>query len=366
MKVNVNDKKILEELNKIQQARVANLKFEQEVLCTLQENEIYINEDVMESVLNEAAMKGISNQTVFEELMMNTFGPRMSGYEAQLKQYLKGNIDFINMDLLKNNAYIEKFRFEKSLSFGNILLNNEAYKKYEFIVVDTPLSDDNYWLVPKIGVFPQKFRFPVLKERNETWMSVTPSEINTMQFAIDEVKGKLLVFGCGIGYFPYMSSIKDEVSEIIIVEKNPVIADMFSKYILPKFEYKDKVKIVINDIFRYLENNELLFDYAFCDTWFSSSDGLNMYSQLKKIERQHRNVKFLYWLEPDILENVRNIVFTNIIHGVTKQTLDTKSATIVQNKIYSYLNSNKNSINEPWQVHEYLSDKYLKDLILSI
>ena len=92
MKVNMKNKKLFEKLNLIQQTRDANLMFEQKVLYVLQENEIYLPEDVMESILSEINGKKIDKR-VLEELMINTFGPKMRGYEKQLKEYLSGNID---------------------------------------------------------------------------------------------------------------------------------------------------------------------------------------------------------------------------------------------------------------------------------
>ena len=85
-------------------------------------------------------------------------------------------------------------------------------------------------------------------------MLITPNEINTMQPVIDNVSGNVVTFGLGLGYFAYMCSIKNNVNGITIVEKDKNVIELFEKYILPQFEYKDKIKIVNSDAFDFASN----------------------------------------------------------------------------------------------------------------
>ena len=74
-------------------------------------------------------------------------------------------------------------------------------------------------------------------------MSVTPNEVYTVQPAIDNAKGKVLTLGCGMGYFAYMASLKEEVESITIIELEQDVIDLFENSILPQFENKDKIYI---------------------------------------------------------------------------------------------------------------------------
>lgn len=106
-----------------------------------------------------------------------------------------------------DNAYLKNIHFEQQKS-GRFELTHSSYAKYETMMYTVPVSKYNGVMIPRIGTFDHKFRYPSIKEDNYTWMSITSNEILTMEKPIADAKGNILTLGCGMGYYAYMVSEK--------------------------------------------------------------------------------------------------------------------------------------------------------------
>ena len=60
-------------------------------------------------------------------------------------------------------------------------------------------------------------------------MSFAPHETETSEDAVERAHGNVVTFGCGLGYFPYMVSEKENVSSVTIVEFDQKIIDFFKE-----------------------------------------------------------------------------------------------------------------------------------------
>ena len=151
-------------------------------------------------------------------------------------------------------------------------------------------------------------------ENNHEWMAIKPNEIETMRSAIELVEGQVVTLGLGMGYFPYMILLKDNVSNITIVEHDKEVIRLFEQVILLKFEYKEKIKIISADAFEFAENElpSMVFNYAFVDLWHEVSDGLELYLKMKKLEYLSSQTKFAYWIEDSLLSCLRWQLFDAI------------------------------------------------------
>ena len=117
---------------------------------------------------------------------------------------------------------------------GKFLLLNACYEKGEFFQYDMPKLSEEL-VVPKLGFFTDRVYFPSVYEGNLPWVSVCPSEINSMGPDVDKAEGRCLVLGLGLGYYPYLISNSDKVKSVTIVEISEKIIILFEKYILPQF-----------------------------------------------------------------------------------------------------------------------------------
>ena len=212
----------------------------------------------------------------------------------------------LNIELNNIIKELDKSKYESNDYYKNIKLNDindenwsfkiKSYKPYELFVYND-LDNINGKLYPKIGYFTSEYFYPCVLENNREWMLITPNEIETMNDSIKDAFGNVLTYGLGLGYYQYMISNKDNVKSITIIEKDKKIIDLFTKYILPQFKYKNKIKIINEDALKYKYNNE--YDYVFVDIWHDPSDGVKLYKQMKKLEKP--NIKYSYWIEKTII-----------------------------------------------------------------
>ena len=201
---------------------------------------------------------------------------------------------------LDKNKYEDNLYY-KNISFKNIKSNKwsfryESYKPYEAFVFND-LRKINDKLYPCIGYFKEEYKYPAVLENNREWMLITPNEIETMEKPINEATGNVLTYGLGLGYYAYMVSMKEDVKTVTIVEKDKEIIELFNKYILPQFRFKDKIRIINMDAFEYFKKN-IYYDFVFVDIWHDPSDGIDLYLKFKNLEK--KNIKYSYWIEDTI------------------------------------------------------------------
>lgn len=216
----------------------------------------------------------------------------------------------------KENPYFKNIRIP-SASKGRFKFGFGHFEPYELMSYDVQRRlKDSMINISRIGCFDKRFSFPAILEKGRVWMSITPNEVCTMEEPIREAKGKVLTLGCGMGYFAYMASLKEDVESVTIIEKEQDVIDLFQEYILPQFETKDKVKIVKADAFEYLKSLEDgEFDYCFADIWDGVED-VEPYLTVKRLAKRFEKTKFEYWIEEAILISLTAIVSLEIMDAV--------------------------------------------------
>lgn len=191
-----------------------------------------------------------------------------------------------------------------TVSYGNWFVGKTSYLPYQgFVFNDLEVDIDNYYRInSNVGFFKDVFSYPSIKQNGREWMSLNPNEINTMKDSVNKAFGNVLVGGLGLGYYLFCISNKENVKSVTVVEKDHEVIEFFNKYLLDKFEYKNKIKIIESDVFDFLENNYLSnFDYAFMDIWHDTGDGLDLYLKLKK----QIHIPCDFWIEKSILIQLR-------------------------------------------------------------
>lgn len=197
------------------------------------------------------------------------------------------------------NPYIKDIDFSNQTN-GDYELRYHKLMPYELDIYNVPRRVDELCVdIPRVSCFPQEFKYPVIFQKSikSTWMSVSPNEVFTMEKPIKNAKGKVLTLGCGMGYFAYMASIKEDVESVTIIECEQSVIDLFEACLLPQFKNKDKVTVIKADAIEYLKNMEDgAFDYCFADIWIGIED-IVPYFAVKEIGRKLRKTKIDYWIE---------------------------------------------------------------------
>ncbi len=224
-------------------------------------------------------------------------------------------ITLLNPNDFKSNHYYKNVKPDLFKDF-NFCLTNDFYYPYEcFIYKDTSTYENDYFIeINHFAFFDTKFPYLVLKQNNIPWMSLTPNEILTMEKPINNAYGNVVTFGLGLGYFTYMCLLKEDVKKVIVVEKNPSIIKLFKSNLLSQFPNQDKLEIINQDAFDFLNNKNNFndIDYLFLDTYHTANDGISMYLKFKSKQDKYLNTTFTYWIENSLKCFFRRIVITYI------------------------------------------------------
>ncbi|MCQ2796844.1 MAG: hypothetical protein MJ241_00070 [Bacilli bacterium] len=273
----------------------------------------------------------------------------------------------LNPEPYYNDPYMKNVR-PKQTKIGRWSLRTAKYVPHQGFLYDEISSkeEDGYREHTPFGYFEKPFNYLALDEGKTNWMSITPHEINTMKTAIKEAKGKVLVLGLGLGYYPYMISQKQEVKSIDIVEIAREPIEIFKQAIFPFFKQKSKINIISIDAFEYLKNYTKHYDYIFADLWHLPEDGLPMYSKILKLEREEST--YNYWIEKEMIIMARRammILIDEYINDPDHQEFDEQS---FSDRLINALDkqTKNHEIDSYEKLLELLKDDALKQIIKNI
>lgn len=218
--------------------------------------------------------------------------------------FIGENIRLEDSNCLINNEYYKNIR-PATVKSGKYQIVYDSYKPFELFSSDDFEINQKYEEMNKLRFFDKETKFLTITEDNETWMSITPNEIHTMDKAVKEAHGKVLALGLGLGYFPYMVSNKVEVESVTVIELNREIIDLFNKSIKPMIN--NKVKIINDDGYKHLKEYQNKYDYIFVDTYHNPVDGLQDYKRFLdcNVKKEH-----FIWLENSIIQYARRILIS--------------------------------------------------------
>ncbi len=222
------------------------------------------------------------------------------------RNYLTPSVRIFDAERYKSNPYYRNIEID-NIKDGRWELKNECYPAYRGVIAGDMILSEGFLEIPPLGFFTEDFYFPAVLEDGNEWMTLTPVDLDTSDYAIERAHGKVVTFGLGLGYYAYMVSQKSAVESITVVEKSPEVIALFKKHILPQFPNKDKVIIVNDDAYHYAK--EIMpkegFDLAFVDIYRDASDGAPVYREFKRLECLFPNCEFLYWIENFLISRCR-------------------------------------------------------------
>ncbi|MCI1735877.1 MAG: hypothetical protein LKM30_09255 [Bacilli bacterium] len=256
---------------------------------------------------------------------------------------------------------------------SNWELSYNYYAPYEGFLYDDVSSDpENYFAeINHLGFFPTKVPYLCVSENNVVWMSITPYEINTMAQAIQNAHGKVVTFGLGLGYFAYSVLNKADVSQVIVVEKDPKVIRLFQSEILPKIRLRNKLTIVQDNAFDYAKNKlpREKADYVFVDIYHDADDALPIYLKLKALEKLSPATEFSYWIERGILCYLRRFLMTLIEENLSGYTAEDyvyseNESDTIMNALAKALSAKEFTSYQDLKL--FLTDSELKEFVKSV
>lgn len=270
----------------------------------------FITAELMQQM--REACPGMAEEELFAELLSSILGlDQESSEEDRIihEKYIRPGIHRLDPEFYRSDPYFKNIAIPQA-TFGRWELGTEQYKAYEPFVCGEAASLEDGREIPQLGYFDEDFVFPAIRENGREWMAIKPNEIETVRREIAMVKGHLLTFGLGMGYFAYMASEKPEIERVTVIERGHEEIELFKKFILPQFPQKEKIEIIEGDAFEWLDRNlaSVAPNFVFADLWHDISDGVPLYIAVKAREHLSPSTKFLYWIEQSILSALRNAV----------------------------------------------------------
>lgn len=269
-----------------------------------------------------------------------------------------------------SNPFYQQIK-PKPVTKGKWQLRYETYSPFQAVltgdVVTNPIH--HYLDSTPVGYFTDPFYYLVIKQQDVTWMSVTPFEINTMAPILEKVKGNVITLGLGLGYFASMAALKLEVNEVLVIEKDQQVIDIFLKHIYPQLPNKEKIKIIHEDAFHFLKTNKRRFDHLFVDIHHTAEDGLPIYIRMKQFEKLSSSGQWHYWLESSIISLFRRYMIIFLQEQLLSfDASHYQNTATIEEKIYRnlYLIHEKKSIDTVKELDYWLSTDSIRHIIASI
>lgn len=175
--------------------------------------------------------------------------------------------------------------------------------KYEFSEANNPLY--NLRKISDGLGFMRMYdgKYVRLHVNGELMMSDTAMERRTNRSFIEFATGRVLIAGLGVGLIIQNIIDKEDVTEIVVIEKYQDVIDVVE----PRIKHP-KLKIICADVFKYDMPAEEKFDTIYFDIWPEiSTDNLNEMTLLHRKYRKNKVSKDSFmdsWLR-DFLRNRR-------------------------------------------------------------
>jgi hypothetical protein len=360
---------IKDKISRLSQTQTFNISLAHQIIDFILSNPPLIQKTNLVKKINDGCL---SEMEAYESLLFSKFlkDPVIKQHPDLLSLSLKTDLHHLDSASFISNPFYQRIK-PQPITQGKWKLGYETYGPFQGVLTGDVFTDSihHHLETTPLGYFAKPFYYLVIKQQDVTWMSVTPFEINTMAPVIDKMKGNVITLGLGLGYFAAMTALKSEVKEVLVVEKDKQVIQLFLNHIYPHLENKEKIKIKQAEAFDYVKANTTAFDHLFVDIHHTAEDGLPMYIRMKKLEALSRSGQWHYWLESSILALFRRymIVFLQEQQlGFDRSHY--QNPTTVEDYLYCGLfDTSKNiSINSLKELEQWLSIASIKSILASI
>ena len=285
------------------------------------ENELLLRTNAFQASMAKGGIRYDRDEALIAVMVCEVAARALGAPSAKLPippEILQGIVDegrVFHAGAFEDDPYLKTITFEKE-KCGRFELSHASYAKYELMHYTVPARKGAGIMIPRIGTFDHRFRYPRIKEGGVTWMSITPNEILTMRKPIEAARGKVLTFGLGMGYFVFMASLKDEVESVTVVEREKDVIDLFEAFILPQFPQKDKIRIIQADAFDFvatLKDGE--YDFCFADLWKGVGDCVT-YLRMKTECNRFEKMEKAFWIEDAMASYMESFVLLLMLEAM--------------------------------------------------
>lgn len=321
---------------------------------------IYLSDMVFENSGFDPSL--FEKKTVFEKrtLFIDETLKKKPCESDFVKKSFRWDTNLIDINEYLNNPYLKAL---KNVSFDkdDWKFSYKTLKAYSLFPYEEEYQfGGNSTLKMSLGFFDKDYLYPTISLFDREWMSLNPFEIRTMQIPLQIAKGKVLTLGLGIGYFAYMAHLKEDVSEVHIVEMDAELIKLFNEYLLPLFPHPEKIHIHKAEAIDFISHTkDRDYDFIFSDLWHDVSDGLPLYMKLKEHLNLFKITKCMYWIEGSIVTFFRRLLIAVMASEYYQKDYELDE---IQERIKAKLNNLV--LHNSYELDSLLCIKGLNDLML--
>jgi hypothetical protein len=131
----------------------------------------------------------------------------------------------------------------------------------------------------------------------ETWMSLTPHEIESQQIGVRGACGSVVVMGLGMGWIAANTALNPQVRRVAVVERDPRVIKLFQDtgaYDSIPTAAAQKIEIIEGDALLWRPGAREKVDFLYADIWLRLAEP----GTLRQVRRMQANVqagKIYYW-----------------------------------------------------------------------
>ena len=149
------------------------------------------------------------------------------------------------------------------------------------------------WLVSGAPVLAR--RRPQLPDAWDTWMSLTPHEIESQEPACRYARGHTAVMGMGLGWISLNVALNPAVTRVTVVERDPQMLAFFQTLgVLTQVapEIQSKIHLVEADALMWVPDEPV--DFLYADIWRDLGEA-NALADVRAMQRQVQAQTVYYW-----------------------------------------------------------------------
>lgn len=282
------------------------------------------------------------------------------------KQYHLDEIKELNIDEFNKNPFLTNIMASiHSSSKWNVQL--KEYSPYECFLYDSlEIKETSFYKeITKLGYFKKPFTYIEATNKNNDIIDINPLEINVVAKELVLLKGNILSYGLGLGYFTYIASLKGDITSVTTLEEDESLIELFNENV-SSFIPNTKITIIKDNLFNHLNDSSNKYDFAYINLSNDINKALKEYIAIKKIENSHKDITFFYHNENEILALLRRyliILFEENLEGFTKKDY-VKGKTFEDKLINSLFASIENeTFTTRSSIDKVLSNESLKKIV---